>query len=76
MARTGPRIQYRSNGLILGLQPLGRRVMDAITGFWTHEAYLVTNDYGDRVDCRGEGLDIDEGVPNASVGGRGNAFEP
>jgi hypothetical protein len=61
-ARIKP-IQYRSNGNILGKPPMGRKVMCSVTGFWTYEQYLTVNDYGDLVDPRFEGYDINQGVP-------------
>jgi hypothetical protein len=60
-------IRYRSNGVILGKRPLGRKVMDEVTGFLTYEAYIAINDYGDRVDVRGKGFDYKE--PGPTFGG-------
>lgn len=58
MARATPTIiRYKSNGVLLGKSSEGRKVQDAVTGFWTYEDYLTQNDFGDLVDSRGDGLD-------------------
>lgn len=62
-------IRYRSNGIILGKKPLGRKVQDAVTGFWTYEAYLTTNAFGERVDSRGDGLDAPSDHPSVDQRG-------
>lgn len=54
-------IRYRSNGIILGQRPLGKFVQDDVTGYWTYEAYLTTNAFGERVDSRGDGMDAPRG---------------
>lgn len=50
-------IRYKSNGVILGLRPLGKRTIDAVTGFMSYEAYMTSNRYGEIVDSRGDGMD-------------------
>lgn len=50
-------IRYRSNGVILGKRPLGRKTIDDITGATSYEAYMTKNQYGEDVDARGPGLD-------------------
>lgn len=64
-----PNFKYRSNGIIKGKQPLGRKVQDEVTGFWTYEDLLTTNDFGERVDSRtGDGLDYRADVYNVRNG--------
>ena len=36
----------------------GRKVKDQRSGFWTYEAFLVTDDYGVEVDTRRSTYDI------------------
>lgn len=50
-------IRYRSNGVILGKRPLGRKTIDAVTGATSYEAYMTYNQFGEYVDARGPGLD-------------------
>lgn len=50
-------IRYRSNGTILGKRNLGKKTIDDVTGFYSYEAYMTRNQFGDYVDARGDGMD-------------------
>lgn len=67
MAREGPRIVYRRNPPILGKRPLGPKTQDSVTGFYSYQAYMVPNDFGELVDQRGEGLDYRDTQPNVAL---------
>lgn len=63
MARTnnGRTFRYPGNPPVMGGKRWrGKKVQDEVTGFWTYEDYLVTDDYGDKVDGRSDaGYDLD-----------------
>lgn len=66
MAKSSRPIRYRSNPPLWGFVNDGKKVMDAVTGFYTYEDFLVANDFGDLVDSRGDGLDRNESLPTVS----------
>lgn len=63
MAKAQRPIKYKGNGPIWGLVNQGRKVQDAVTGFYTYEYLLAINDYGDKVDSKGDGLDLKQAFP-------------
>lgn len=62
-------IRYKSNGIILGKRPLGRKTQDAVTGFYSYEAYMTYNQFGEYVDARGDGMDGPVDMPNIKLVG-------
>lgn len=67
MSRSGPVIRYRANGVIMGKRPLGRKIQDDVTGFWTYEDLLMVNDFGEMVVGGGEGEDYLDDTPNVNL---------
>lgn len=59
------RIRYRRNPLPNRNALFGRKVLDAITGFWTYEGRTVRSQQGHRVDGRGSGYDQPDNVTDA-----------
>lgn len=58
----------------IGRQWRGRRVLDAVSGFWFEEQYAMVNEFGEVVDSRNrDSIDYQNA---GSVGGPGNPPGP
>lgn len=68
MSKASRPIRYRNNGNIWGLPDQGKKVMDAVTGYWTYRDELTINEFGDLVDGKGDGLDRNEVYPYNNKG--------